>query len=81
MLIAAMAITFGNLSVANAWPLNPSPFDASSPENDISGFLQYWDDLWNEFKDHYSGPLAMNTLWAAFLTSLYVLITFCDRRK
>ncbi|RDL30337.1 uncharacterized protein BP5553_10215 [Venustampulla echinocandica] len=79
-LSAAIAIMIGNLRVANAFPLNTMPLNATPSEKNISGFINYWKCLWDQFRDQYSGPLVMNTIWAAFLTSLYFLITFCDNR-
>ncbi|KAH8820615.1 hypothetical protein F5884DRAFT_56695 [Xylogone sp. PMI_703] len=76
--IAIMAVALGNVSAANALPLTR---DSSSSEEDISGFVQYWRNLLNQFGDHYSGPLVMNALWATFLTGSYFVIADCDKRK
>lgn len=78
---AAIIIAFASLRVVNARPLDIPSFDTSPPEKDNTGFVHYWKYLWDQFRDQYSGPLVMNTLWAMFLTFLYILITFCDNRK
>jgi hypothetical protein len=76
----AFALAFAYLPTAKARPFNPSTTDDSTPKKDDSRFVEFWKALWSQFKDQHSGPLAMNTAWAIFLTFLYLLITFCDKR-
>ena len=79
--IVALAVMFGNLPNAMARPLNTSTSSALSAEEDDSGFSQYWKDMWNQFKDQYSGPLVMNIIWAIFLASLFFLVIFHDKGR
>lgn len=79
--IIGIAAMFGNMPNVMAMPLNPPPSSMLSPEEDDSGFSQYWKDIWIVFKDHYSGPLTMNILWAAFLACLFVLIVCHDKGR
>jgi hypothetical protein len=78
---AAFALAFAYLSTAEARPFNPSTPDGSTAAKDDSRFVEFWKAIWKQFKDQDSGPLAMNTAWAVFLTFFYLLIKFCDKRK
>ena len=79
--IVAIATMFRTLPNVMARPLNPSPSFVLSPNENDSGFSQYWKDVWHVFKERYSGPLLMNILWAVFLVGLFLLITFHDKGR
>lgn len=79
--IPAIAAMLGTLPNVMAWPLSPSPSFVLSPDEEDSGFSQYWKDVWHVFEERYSGPLVMNILWAVFLLGLFSLIMKHDKGR
>ncbi|RFU25177.1 hypothetical protein B7463_g11156, partial [Scytalidium lignicola] len=74
--LVASILTFIYLPIVTALPVDPS---ASVPrDQNPSEFVQFWKDLWCQFKDHKSGPMFLNSAWGTFLALLYHMITVCD---
>ncbi|CAG8955586.1 hypothetical protein HYFRA_00009540 [Hymenoscyphus fraxineus] len=58
-----------------------APLDRDVSGAQPNGFGTYWDNQYRHFTEEYSGPLLMNSAWGILLTTLYFIITYCDRGR
>jgi hypothetical protein len=69
---AYLTLLFEMLQCVGARPIPQAP-----GRSDDGGVEQFWIDLWNQFKNQYSGRILLDFGWMGFLVFLYHLVKFC----